>query len=412
MNRRTAPTHARLWGFEVIDGCLQAGGRPLPEIVEEAGGTPIYIYDKGLISRRVAELRDALPEDVSLHYAVKANPMPGVVRHLTGLVDGFDVASAGEMRTVLDAGAVPTDISFAGPGKDDGELAAALAAGITVNVESEAELDRLCAIADQQGRRPRVALRINPDFELKSSGMKMAGGAKPFGIDAEVVPQLLGRLAGMDVEFLGFHIFCGSQNLSAEALIEAQSKTLELAASLARLAPGRVRMVNIGGGFGIPYFPGESHLDLEPVGTALAARLHEVRGDLPDAEIVIELGRYIVGEAGIYVCRVIDRKISRGRIFAVTDGGLHHHLAASGNFGQVLRKNYPVAIANKMGAPAVEEVDIVGRLCTPLDRLGDKVALPAVEVGDLIVLFQSGAYGLTASPTAFLSHPPPREVLV
>ena len=412
MNRRTALTHAPLWGFEVVDGCLQVGGCPLPDVVRRAGGTPLYAYEGALISRRVADLRLALPEELSLHYAVKANPMAQVVRHLAGLVDGFDVASAGEMRTVLDAGAPPTTISFAGPGKDDTELAAALEAGITVNVESEAELDRLCAIAADRGRRPRVALRINPDFELKSSGMKMAGGAKPFGIDAELVPRLLGRLFGMDVEFLGFHIFCGSQNLSAEALIEAQTKTLELAASLAQAAPMPVRMVNIGGGFGIPYFPGETPLDLTRIGNGLKSLWGRVRRDLPHAEIVLELGRYIVGEAGIYVCRVIDRKISRGRIFAVTDGGLHHHLAASGNFGQVLRKNYPVAIGTKMAAPASEEVDIVGRLCTPLDRLGDKVPLPAVEVGDLIVIFQSGAYGLTASPTAFLSHPTPREILL
>jgi diaminopimelate decarboxylase len=242
--------------------------------------------------------------------------------------------------------------------------------------------------------------------------MRMSGGAKPFGVDAEQVPEMLNRLGELPLQFVGFHIFSGSQNLSAEALFEAQEKTIDLAIELALAAPAPVTKLNIGGGFGIPYFPGDRRLDIAAVGEGLKTLLPRAKAALPEAEVVIELGRYLVGEAGIYVARVVDRKASRGEVFLITDGGLHHHLAASGNFGQVIRKNYPVAIGNKMLEKEVEEASVVGCLCTPLDILGNKVLLPRAEPGDLVVVFQSGAYGLTASPTAFLSHPAPAEVLV
>ena len=231
-------------------------------------------------------------------------------------------------------------------------------------------------------------------------------------MDAERVPALLARLGTLGLDFQGFHIFAGAQNLRADAITEAQQKTIELAIRLAEHAPAPVRVLNIGGGFGIPYFPGEQPLDIAAVGANLARLLPQVKQHLPQAQVVIELGRYLVGEAGIYVCRVIDRKISRGHVFLVTDGGLHHHLAASGNFGQVIRKNYPVVVGNRVVGHEREAASIVGPLCTPLDLLADNMEIAKADVGDLIVVFQSGAYGLTASPTAFLSHPPPGEVLL
>jgi diaminopimelate decarboxylase len=255
-------------------------------------------------------------------------------------------------------------------------------------------------------------VRVNPDFDLKSSGMKMGGGPKPFGVDAERVPALLHRIAALALDFQGFHIFSGAQNLRADAIAEAQRKSVELAVRLAQDAPGPVRILNIGGGLGIPYFPGDERLDVTLVATNLAAILQGLDSRLPEAQVVLELGRFLVGEAGIYVCRVIDRKISRGHCFLVTDGGLHHHLAASGNFGQVIRKNYPVAVGNRVRGAKREIVSVVGPLCTPLDLLADNMEMALAEVGDLIVVFQSGAYGLTASPTAFLSHPLPAEILV
>jgi diaminopimelate decarboxylase len=331
---------------------------------------------------------------------------------MAGLVDGFDVASAGELKTVLDTAMPVSEISFAGPGKTRDELSRAVAAGIVINAESETELQTIAAIAQDRGLRPRVAVRVNPDFELKTAGMQMSGGPKQFGIDAERMPQVLTRMATMPLEFAGFHIFSGSQNLKTEAIFEAQQKTIELAGELAQHAPAAVKMLNIGGGLGIPYFPGEQRLDLAEVGRNLASLMPRAQNLLPQAEIVIELGRYLIGEAGVYVCRIVDRKESRGQVFLITDGGLHHHLAASGNFGQVIRKNYPVALGTMMDAPAAESVNVVGPLCTPLDVLSQKVDLPRADVGDLVVVFASGAYGLTASPTAFLGHPAPAEVLV
>jgi diaminopimelate decarboxylase len=398
--------------FPVVDDCLQVGGIPLTELARRTGRTPFYVYDRGLITQRVELLREHLPAQVHLHYAMKANPMPAVVEHLARLVDGLDVASAGELRVALATGVQASTISFAGPGKTDAELAEATAAGIVVNLESELEMERIAALGRVRNVPARVAVRVNPDFELKSSGMKMGGGPKQFGVDAERVPDMLARIGKLGLDFQGFHIFSGSQNLRADAIGEAQEKTIELALKLAEHAPSPMRLLNIGGGFGIPYFPGEQALDIAAVGSNLVRLLERAGPRLGNARVVIELGRYLVGEAGLYVCRVIDRKISRGHVFLVTDGGLHHHLAASGNFGQVIRKNYPVVVGNRVVGTHREIASVVGPLCTPLDLLADSMDLARANVGDLIAVFQSGAYGLSASPTAFLSHPNPAEILV
>ena len=404
------PLHAQMDQFPVVDDCLTVGGVPLPELACRVGRTPFYAYDRRLITQQVELLRTHLPRSVHIHYAVKANPMQDVVNHVASIVDGLDIASAGELRVALASGTRPDAISFAGPGKTDAELKAAVAAGVVINLESEGEMERLAAIAGE--RRPRVSIRVNPDFELKSSGMKMGGGPKPFGIDAERVPAMLQRIGKLQLDLQGFHIFSGSQNLRAQSIAEAQRNSIELAVRLAEHAPAPVRILNIGGGFGIPYFVGEQRLDVAAIGSSLAGMLAGVRERLPHAQVVLELGRFLVGEAGVYVCRVIDRKVSRGHVFLITDGGLHHHLAASGNFGQVIRKNYPVAVGNRMRRGEREKVSVVGPLCTPLDVLADTTEMPRADVGDLIVVYQSGAYGLTASPTAFLGHPPPGEVLV
>jgi diaminopimelate decarboxylase len=404
--------HPPLPWYDVQDGELLIGGRRVSAIATEAGRTPLYVYDRSVMTRKVALLRSALPADVELHYAIKANPMPGVVQHLAGLVDGLDVASAGELEVALTTAVDRTDISFAGPGKSVAELERAVASGIVINMESPLEMRRLAELAQRSGSRPKVAVRVNPDFELKSSGMKMAGGPKQFGVDAETVPDLLAELARLPLAFWGFQIFSGSQNLRPEILVEAQRKSAALAVELSRHAPAPVRLLNLGGGFGIPYFPGEKALDLEPIGANLRELMPRIRATLPEARVVLELGRFLVGEAGVYVCRVLDRKISRGHVFLITDGGLHHHLAASGNFGQVLRKNYPVLVANRIGAGPREQASVVGPLCTPLDLLADRMELDQAKEGDLIAVFQSGAYGFSASPHGFLSHPPPLEVLL
>jgi diaminopimelate decarboxylase len=398
--------------FAVADDCLQIGGVSLTKLAKRVGRTPFYAYDRSLMTERVQLLRDSLPRGIVLLYAMKANPMPAVMQHMVPLVDGLDVASAGELSVAMDTGISPSKISFAGPAKMDWELAQAIGSGVTLNLESEGEMERAARIGERLGIRPSVAVRVNPDFEVKASGMRMGGGSKPFGVDAERVPAMLKRIGELALEFTGFHIYWGSQNLRPEAIIEAQNQSIGLAYRLAPYAPSPVRLLNIGGGFGIPLFPGDEPLDLAPIGGNLEKQLAELRSRLPEARLAIELGRFLVGEAGIYVCEVIDRKISRGQVFLVTNGGLHHHLAASGNFGQVVRKNYPVLVGNKVRGHEREIVSVVGPLCTPLDILASRAEMAVAGPGELVVVFQSGAYGLTVSPTAFLSHLPPAEVLV
>ena len=412
VTERQLPVHAPMNQFPVKGGELVIGGESLSTLAARVGQTPFYAYDRSLLRARVAQLRGVLPKGIKLHYAMKANPMPAVVGLMAGLVDGIDVASAGELKVALDAGADPLEVSFAGPGKRDAELRQAVASRVLINVESFREVAALEVISGELSLPARVAVRVNPDFELKGSGMKMGGGPKQFGVDAEQIPALLADIGRAGLAFEGFHLFAGSQNLRPESICEAQLKSYELAVRLAQHAPLPVRFLNLGGGFGIPYFPGEQRLDLAPIGENLARLSQRALSELPEASFVIELGRYLVGEAGVYVARVVDRKISRGQVFLVTDGGLHHHLSASGNFGQVVRKNYPVMIGNKVNSTQMETSSVVGPLCTPLDLLADRMSLPVAQVGDLAVVFQSGAYGASASPQGFLGHPACVEVLV
>ncbi len=399
-------------GFASIDGELAIDGHKASDLVDQAGRTPLFVYSAKLLRDRVASLRAAMPKQVSIHYAVKANPYKPVLQLMSELVDGFDVASGGELAIVSDAGIAADRVSFAGPGKRDTELEAAIAAGVTLNLESENEADRALAIAARLGVTPRLAVRVNPDFDLKGSGMKMGGGAKQFGLDAERVPALVRRIAASGAQWRGFHIFAGSQALDADAIIETQAQTLQLAARLTDESGVTLPHCNLGGGFGIPYFPGDAALDVARVGDALAAQLATLPDALSATRFCLELGRYLIGEAGIYLTRIVDRKVSHGDVFLITDGGLHHQLAASGNFGTVVRRNYPVAIASHYGAAVEEEASVVGCLCTPLDRLADKAGFPRAEVGDLVAVFCAGAYGATASPAAFLGQGPAREMLV
>ncbi len=392
-------------GFGEKENVLTVAGQRIDVWARNVGQTPFFLYDTNLLRDRVTQLRTAIPSEVHVHFAMKSNPHPRMVSIMNGLTDGLDIASGGELATALGAGVSADRISFAGPGKTDAELAFSMSSNVLIILESHGEAARVRRIATALGVEARVAVRINPMFELRGSGMRMGGRAQPFGVDEDQVPDLLAELANSPFDFYGFHIYAGSQTLSADLVIEAQTQILDLIVRLSALAPRPPRFVNLGGGFGIPYFPGEEPLDIVRVGASLGKELDRVRHKLPEARFILELGRYLVGEAGVYVARIIDKKCSFGETFLVTDGGLHHQLAASGNFGQVLRRNYPVVIATQMGKSATETVTIVGCLCTPLDRLGEKLLLPKASEGDLIVMFQAGAYGPTASPAAFLSHP-------
>ncbi|MFO1260160.1 MAG: pyridoxal-dependent decarboxylase, exosortase A system-associated [Sphingomonadaceae bacterium] len=399
--------------FEAEEGMLLIGGCGTAALVDEAGDTPVFVYDMGVVCAKVALLREAMPEGLHLHYAMKANPYAPLLAAMTELVDGFDIASGGELEMALGAGMAAEQISFAGPGKRDDELRAAIQAGVTINLESEGEAARALKIAETVGVTPRLAVRVNPDFDLKGSGMKMGGGAKPFGIDADRAAALAKQMIGAGADWRGWHIFAGSQALDPAALIETQAATVALAARLSDEVGAVPPLVNIGGGFGVPYFPGDLPLDVKAIGLALEEVLSLPPDSLRGSAFALELGRYLVAEAGVYLTRVVDVKQSHGETFAIVDGGLHHQLAASGNFGTVVRRNYPVAIANKFGLEGAEEpVTIEGCLCTPLDRLADKVSLPPAEPGDLVAIFLAGAYGASASPAAFLGHKSALELLV
>jgi diaminopimelate decarboxylase len=388
-------------------GRLRIGGHDVTALIEAAGDTPLFVYDLGMVAERVRRLRAAMPAGLEIHYAIKANPYPALVSAMAGLVDGFDVASQGELARAIEAGMAADRISFAGPGKRARELEAAIRAGATINLESEHEADRALAIGEALGLRPRLAVRVNPDFELRGSGMRMGGGAKPFGIDQARVVPLVRRLVEAGADYRGLHIFAGSQSLDRDAIIETQANSVELARRIDDETGAKAPLVNLGGGFGVPYFAGDAALDVEAIGAALAGQVGDEAG-----RYAIELGRWLVAEAGVYLTRIVDRKESHGRIFLVTDGGLHHQLAASGNFGTVVRRNYPAAIATRFGAAPEEEASIVGCLCTPLDRLADDALLPRAEPGDVVAIFLAGAYGATASPAAFLGHPAPREIAI
>lgn len=399
-------------GYDAVNSELSVGGLTASALVDQAGDTPLFVYSKQHLRDRVGQLRAAMPNRLAIHYAMKGNPFPPLLTYMNAMVDGFDVASGGELELALAAGVDPHRISFAGPGKRDREIERAIALGVTLNSESEGEVDRAVAIGAKLNITPRLAVRVNPSFDLKGSGMKMGGGAKQFGVDADRVPELVKRIIAAGAEWRGFHIYAGSQALKADAIIDMQAQTLALVAELTEAIGTSPPRVNLGGGFGIPYFPGDEPVNIEAVGAALESAFDSLPANLAETHFCIELGRYLVGEAGVYITRIVDRKISHDEVFLITDGGLHHQLAASGNFGTVIRRNYPVVIATKYGADPQEVASVVGCLCTPLDKLSDQAHLPRADVGDLVAIFCAGAYGASASPANFLGQGPAKELLV
>jgi len=416
MNQPATISQTSLKNFSPKCHELSVGNISISQIDKLTGSTPFYAYDRQLIINRVTQLRNTLPKAVAIHYAIKANPYPSLVQLMAGQVSGFDVASKKEMLLAIQTGMPAKNISFAGPGKSIEDIEAAIIAGVTLHVESVGEIAKVESTAKALALKANIAIRVNPKFELKSSGMKMSGGAKPFGIDEENIPQVIDNLPLDQIKLRGFHIFAGSQNLNAEAIISAQQQTFALAQKLVELSTQKTKVkidyLNIGGGFGIPYFAKEMPLNIALIAENLQSLLQQYETLVDGLELILELGRYLVAEAGIYVCKVIDKKHSRGTNYLVCNGGLHHHLANSGNFGQVIRKNYPLAIGNKLNSHELEQVNIVGPLCTPLDILADNIMLPKANIGDYVVVFQSGAYGASASPQNFLSQPKLTEILL
>jgi diaminopimelate decarboxylase len=398
--------------FKQRNGELLIGDRAISSLAQEHG-TPLYIYDRAVIKRRCQSLRDVLPSNLNINYAVKANPNSSILKIMGELYDGFDIASQGEMEKAIEAGISPGLMSFTGPGKSIDELKFAIENEIgTISVESEPEVEHIKNICKSLDTSAKILIRVNSDFELNQSGMKMGGGPKQFGIDSERVPALIKTLINdMHLQFDGIHIFSGSQNLHADQLLQTYKKIIEYSYNLSFSENINLKTINIGGGFGIPYFAHEEDLDLTSVANGLKQLLDEYNNKLPKTVFKIELGRYLVGECGIYVSRILYRKISHGKTFLITNGGMHHHLAASGNFGQsIVRRPMPLTIVNKLNNDT-KKAHIVGPLCTPLDTFG-AVDVPQADEGDLVAVFNSGAYGFSASPIGFLSHKIPEEVIV
>lgn len=407
------------------DGELLIGGRKVSQLHDATGRRPFYAYDGGILRARMAALREAVPDDIAVHYAVKANGFPPVLACMSRLADGFDVASRGEMEALLALGVPGERLVFAGPGKGRDEIASAVAAGVRIVIEDVSELDDVAAALTATGAAvpPRLAVRLNPPFALKRAGLKMGGEATAFGISPEALAPLLRRARALGLVIDGLHVFSGSQSLDGMALAESHRETAKLLRDLAVAHELSLAWVSLGGGYGIPYVTGERPLDLTQVATGLRDAVAILRMVAPHVEVAVELGRYLVGEAGVYVMQVLRRKTVHGRTVLVTDGGLHHHLAATGNFGQVLHRPFPMALATRMPAgidnwdaddesEPREAVTIAGRLCTPLDVFARRLSLPPARPGDLIAVFQSGAYGFEASPHAFLNHPPPVRLFV
>ena len=395
-------------------GEVAAGGLSLAEL-SETFGTPLFVYDAGVMRATYRALAEALSGFVGIFYSIKANPNPAVARVFVEEGAGLEIASAAEYEAARAAGATPERILFAGPGKGEAELAHVIDRGIgEIHLESEEEIERVCAVARRLGRKVEVALRINPSAAAQGGAMRMGGKPSPFGFDEETVEAVADAVvARPELDLRGIHLFAGTQVLDADVLAAQWAHGLALAGRVARHLGRPLATIDLGGGLGIPYFAGESALDLARLAQHVAGLKATLREEplIRDASVVVEPGRFLVGPSGFYVVRVLAAKTSRGQRFLVTDGGMHHHLAASGNLGQVIKRDYPF-VAVTGGGGELSAQTVVGPLCTPLDTIARQALLPALQAGDVIAVRQSGAYGLTASPVGFLSHPTPAEVLV
>jgi len=394
------------------DGQLLIGGYSAEELVAEAGGTPLFVYDNNIVGAQIARFKGAMADGIALHYSVAANPYEPLLEFLGRYVDGFRIVSGGELKRLKSAQLAGIPMNFAGPGKLDSELEAAVHAGATISVESEGEAGRAIRAAERVGIRPKISVRVTPPFAMEEGLLTIGSRPSPFGVDAERVPSLVLGLIEAGVDWRGLHMFAGSQCLDAEAIAAVHRVTIVHAGEIAEAIGKPIPELNLGSGFDVACRPGDAPLDIDRVAVALNETLCNGPSLLATTRFTIELGRWLVGEAGVYLTRVVDRTESCGLTFLTTDGGGHHLIGATGSLGERGMANFPIAVAHRFGEPAEEEVTVTGCLCTPYDVLGDEVGLPRAEVGDLIAVFCAGAYGLSASPQGWESRPPAREMLV
>lgn len=390
------------------------GGVPITTIVGQHG-TPMYVYDGDMVCSRYEALKSAFPS-FEIFYSMKANPsfaLVGLLRHLGA---GSEIASGGELFLTKEVGHDPLDVVFAGPGKTDRELEDAIISGVfAINIESLRELDRVAHIAKLIGIPARVALRINTAVGLSKSGggsagplhERMAGGPSKFGIDEEKLDALADHWDKRAVEIVGIHIYTASQILDAEEVVENAKRAVAAAEHVERITREPVMTIDFGAGFGVPHYKEETPLDLP----ALGARVEEVFkpfSDRKDVRLILELGRYLVSECGVFVTRVIELKESRGERFVITDGGINQFVRPV-----LMKVEHEARVISRLCSPTPTVAKVSGPLCTPIDIMSEHIQVPEdISLDDLVGIFNAGAYGFSMSPQLFLSHPSPVEVLV
>ena len=378
--------------------------------------TPCYVYLLDRMRRRIRRVRQAFGERLAISYAVKANPNVELLRRLAGHVDWLDVSSLGEVRRGLAAGFDAARMTFSGPAKRDEDLDRAVECGIgEVVCESPDEIERLDRIAGARGRRQPFLIRINPARAPSGFGIVMCGRPGPFGIDEEALGDALARLDEWpNLDFRGFHIYSATNSLSAQAITGNFRQMADLFARFASQVGSPVRRLVFGAGFGIPYTINDTPLDLEAVAAHVNPMIDSMRSQpsLADAACALEIGRYLTGPAGYLLTSIIGAKHSRGVEIRICDAGFNCHLAAFGLMGTVIRRNWPIWKVNGQPDDAVRPYMLTGPLCTAIDVLAERIELPELAIGDLVAIGSSGAYGFSASPVRFISHPEPKEILL
>lgn len=385
-----------------------------PDLLQQIAstyGTPAYVYDAEIIEYQYDLLRNALPEAFEVFYSAKANPLLGICQLLRRRGSGIEVASEGELRLALAAGFSPQKILFTSPGKTTKELKYAIKQNIyCVNVESVEEARLIDEIARRNGRRVQVSIRVNSDYGGTGAGLRMSGVATQFGIDQYDVKEAADAILSLPaVRLIGVHVFSGTQVLDAGQIIRNMEETMKLAIGLSEACEFPLAFLDLGGGFGVPYFQGEEALDMAAFHQNLLMLWDDYKDRLAEVRIGVESGRFLLADSGVFMTKVLYVKTCRGHRYVICDGGSNQH-ASSAFLGRYVRNNFPMRVLGKHDS-ALEEAYVVGPLCTPTDVIGHKVRLPAVAPGDLLVVEKSGAYGLTHSPALFLSHALPCELL-
>jgi diaminopimelate decarboxylase len=384
-------------------------------------GTPSYVYFYDRIRSRVEELHSAFGGRFQISYAVKANPNAALLRLLKSEIELLDVSSGGELKLALDSGYNAEQLRFSGPGKSVPELRLAVSSGCSkMIVESTSELEDLDAICAEDGRSITVLIRVNPQKVPRGFGVNMSGRPSQFGVDEEELADLFrGASKLKHVSIAGLHIYAGTQCLDPEAIVENFSNYIEIFRTYAPMCPGGLSDVIFGSGIGIPYHDRDEPVNLYDIAKQVNPMLDEMRRDhhLQNVNCILEIGRLLVGEAGYFLTRVLRKKQSRGKSIRILDGGMNCHLAACGHFGTMIPRNYrmfrlPISNSPGHSTEQMKRYELFGPLCTTIDQLGRAVELPPLDVGDVIAIACSGAYGASASPVNFISHGPPREAVV